>query len=135
MNQLKEYRLRLDVNQKMIAEMFDISQQTVSRIESGKREIPTNIQERMVNSTLMQNKPLNENRIPRKLNEINATLLQIDTENDTFEEHEPSHSWEKWFGRTINKLCRDCTKKCKQSSKVKIINCPQFERIDAEKIC
>ena len=48
MNQLKEYRLKLGVNQKMIAEMFDISQQTVSRIESGKREIPTNIQERMV---------------------------------------------------------------------------------------
>ena len=130
MNQLKEYRLRLGVNQKMMAEMFDISQQTVSNIESGKREIPTNIQERMVNSTLMQNKPLNENRTPRKLNEINATLPQIDTESDTFEAHELSHSWEKWFGRTINKLCRDCTKKCKQSSKVKIICCPQFERTD-----
>ena len=134
MNQLKEYRLRLGVNQKMIAEMFDISQQTVSRIESGKCEIPTNIQERMVNSTLMQNKPLNENRIPRKPNGINATLLQIDTESDVFGEHEPSRSWEKWFGRTTNKLCRDCTKKCKQSSKVKVICCPQFERINAEKI-
>ena len=130
MNRLREYRKMLGVSQKMMAEMFDISQQMVSEIERGNREIPQNILDRMVNSTLLENTPLIQKSYPRNPNEINATLPQNDTENGVFSDFETSRKWEKWWWRTINKLCRGCTRECKQSNKVKVVVCPQYEAMN-----
>ncbi|MFA5396714.1 MAG: hypothetical protein WC346_11975 [Methanogenium sp.] len=35
--------------------------------------------------------------------------------------------WEKAWFKIKNKLCVDCTKKCKQSARVTIINCPFYK--------
>jgi hypothetical protein len=36
--------------------------------------------------------------------------------------------WEKWWFKEFNKICLQCTKKCKQSDKV-TLNCPQYQKI------
>ena len=41
---------------------------------------------------------------------------------------EPSaEEFESWWWSGINKECLDCTQPCKQSSKVVLVVCPQFE--------
>lgn len=35
--------------------------------------------------------------------------------------------WEKWWFRKGHRLCEKCALACKQSAKVKVIRCPQYE--------
>jgi hypothetical protein len=37
-------------------------------------------------------------------------------------------SWEKWFWQSEHERCRACVRSCKQSSRVKIIHCPQYQK-------
>ena len=36
---------------------------------------------------------------------------------------------EKWFWSDINKICLDCVNKCKQSSKITLMQCLKFKKI------
>ena len=36
--------------------------------------------------------------------------------------------FENWWWNSLNDMCWECTQTCKQSSKVKIIKCPQYEK-------
>jgi hypothetical protein len=36
--------------------------------------------------------------------------------------------WERWWWKNVNKACERCTKSCKQSDKVTLCACPQFEK-------
>ncbi len=43
------------------------------------------------------------------------------------EDDKPNQSWDKYWWKDKNKICLSCKNKCKQSSRVEIINCNQYE--------
>ena len=129
---LVELRKRLGVNQLGMAQLIDSTQQTVSRMEKGEIELTESAQklilryaphQKLVKKGLIL-KPLRNGEL--QTNELRCTENE---HNLNFKKDATSADWERWWWHKKNKLCERCIMKCKQSSQVKIIDCPQFERV------
>jgi len=42
-------------------------------------------------------------------------------------ENSTTKQYEKWFWKDFNKTCIECINNCKQSSKVKLLNCNNYK--------
>ena len=79
----------------------------------------------------------------QEINLSDSTIVSPDklAGNDTAEEEltwgipywiASVRNWEKWWYRKSHPLCSRCRLDCKQSWRVKIIRCPQFEAKDGK---
>ena len=125
--ELKEWRMNLGISQEEAAKMLNVSRPYVTQIENGKRRITPRILKRMGRYTSVL-KPMENDISPDdNLFIINGGMLQKESSYEHLSDAVDSRDWEKWWWKRKHPLCLRCVKTCKQSSKVKIIQCPQYE--------
>ena len=132
MSDLRALRTKLGVSQADMAQLIDSTQQTVSRMEKGEIELTERVQ-KLILRYIPPKKRLRNGKILKPLRngdlQTNELRCSENEHNLNFKKDETSADWERWWWVKSNKLCERCIMKCKQSSQVKIIDCPQFARV------
>jgi len=125
-DEIRATRRHLGLNQQSFAKMLGISQQTLSLLEQGKRK-PTN---RIKKSLAMYGNRINTpqnglkyskcGKVPLKTKELQCP--EIEHFQGLGRREFESWWWEKFYWK-----CQQCARECKQSSRVEVLSCPQFQ--------
>jgi len=133
LNDFARLRKRMGISQRTMAQLIDSTQAMVARMEKGEVGLIKSAEKLIAEYGLGKN----DTKTPLKLQLVNQEPLQTNELQCTKLEHslylkkdETSRDWERWWWNKTNKLCLQCALPCKQSSRVKIILCPQYQKKD-----
>ena len=145
--ELRNARIKKRWSQMMLAEELGISRQYVTKMENGRKPLNDKALafiEEIVSSCDPclgigdENSAKKGAKTGLKTNNLQEQdcpeIVQFEevTDFSDFDDEEEISRWEKWWFKEKHLLCQRCTKACKQSVYVKILQCPQFEEIKCQ---
>jgi len=147
-NELRDIRKQLNFSQQIMALKLGVSQQYLSGLENGRKSIRISMIDKIRKVAGLTTTPIGRANNTGELqvvdnkedDDFSGCIYVADNNGDTAGEKmsrtsypssiKTRREWEAWWWRKLHQRCLRCSNPCKQSSRIILVYCPQFNGVE-----